>query len=481
MDKDTLSVMELLPAFGRMQGEAWRGLPPKDAREVAALTTSQLKAVMLVAMRELSGGMPMTLGELADALALKKSATSILVTALEEQGLASRRADEENARKVRITLSRRGRSLAERVTTPASERVSAFLGTLGKVERTAFVSVARKFTAFVRGAAMCIALCAALAGCSESQNRQGEDGIVLHGNVDDREMQLAFVISERLEAVMPEEGETVKKDDIVAKCETVRLENDVAVAEATVKVREAELKAAEAILSKSENGSRKEDIAAVTALKSGIAAKLKAAKLTYERNRRLVETHAVSQQDADNAEAAYLFLSHAETTISNLLERLIAGDRMEDRASAAARKAAAEAALAEAKARLAVARRRVEDATLHAPADGIVRTRILEPGELTAPQNPVLTLALTDPKWVRCYVRETDLVRVKLGAKASVAADSRPEPFEGWVGYISPTAEFTPKNIETDELRPTLVYETRIYVKDPSGKLKLGAPVIVTL
>ena len=112
----------------------------------------------------------MTLGELADALALKKSATSILVTALEEQGLASRRADEENARKVRITLSRRGRSLAERVTTPASERVSAFLGTLGKVERTAFVSVARKFTAFVRGAAMCIALCAALAGCSESQN-----------------------------------------------------------------------------------------------------------------------------------------------------------------------------------------------------------------------------------------------------------------------------------------------------------------------
>ena len=98
-------------------------------------------------------------------------------------------------------------------------------------------------------------------------------------------MQLAFVISERLESVMPEEGETLKKGDIVAKCETVRLENDVVVAEATVKVREAELKAAEALLSKSENGSRKEDIAAVTALKSGIAAKLKAAKLTYERKR----------------------------------------------------------------------------------------------------------------------------------------------------------------------------------------------------
>lgn len=408
MDKETLAVMELLPTFSQMQSEAWRSLPPTDAHAVGALSTSQLKAVMLIAMRELADGEAMTLGELADAIALKKSATSILVTALEDAGLAVRKADACNGRKVRIRLSAKGGCLARRITAGAARRVAQFLGTLTASERGTFVSVARKFTAFARHA-LAVAVLAVCVGCDVAPRSAPESrALVLHGNVDDRELKLAFVISERLARVVPEEGASVRKGDIVATC-------------------------------------------------------------------------AVSQQDSDDAEAAYLFLSHAEEAVTALHARLVAGDRVEDRQAAAARKAAAEAALSEAKARLMVARQRVEDATLRAPADGVVRERILEPGEWTAPQKPVLTLARTDPKWVRCYVRETDLVRVPLGAKAKILADSRPQPFDGWVGYISPTAEFTPKNIETDELRPTLVYETRIYVKDPLGELKLGAPVTVTL
>lgn len=408
MDKETLAVMELLPTFSQMQSEAWRSLPPTDAHAVGALSTSQLKAVMLIAMRELADGEAMTLGELADAIALKKSATSILVTALEDAGLAVRKADACNGRKVRIRLSAKGGCLARRITAGAARRVAQFLGTLTASERGTFVSVARKFTAFAR-CALVVAVLAACVGCDVAPRPAPKSrALVLHGNVDDRELKLAFVISERLARVVPEEGASVRKGDIVA-------------------------------------------------------------------------TRAVSQQDSDDAEAAYFFLAHAEEAATALLARLVAGDRVEDRQAAAARKAAAEAALSEAKARLAVARQRVEDATLRAPADGVVRERILEPGEWTAPQKPVLTLARTDPKWVRCYVRETDLVRVPLGAKAKILADSRPQPFDGWVGYISPTAEFTPKNIETDELRPTLVYETRIYVKDPLGELKLGTPVTVTL
>lgn len=408
MDKETLAVMELLPTFSQMQSEAWRSLPPADAHAVGALSTSQLKAVMLIAMRELADGEAMTLGELADAIALKKSATSILVTALEDAGLAVRKADACNGRKVRIRLSAKGGCLARRITAGAARRVAQFLGTLTASERGTFVSVARKFTAFARHA-LAVAVLAVCVGCDVAPRPAPKSrALVLHGNVDDRELKLAFVISERLARVVPEEGASVRKGDVVATC-------------------------------------------------------------------------AVSQQDSDDAEAAYLFLSHAEEAVTALHARLVAGDRVEDRQAAAARKAAAEAALSEAKARLMVARQRVEDATLRAPADGVVRERILEPGEWTAPQKPVLTLARTDPKWVRCYVRETDLVRVPLGAKAKILADSRPQPFDGWVGYISPTAEFTPKNIETDELRPTLVYETRIYVKDPLGELKLGAPVTVTL
>ena len=481
MDTETLAVMELLPTFSQMQSEAWRSLPPTDAHAIGALSTSQLKAVMLIAMRELADGEAMTLGELADAIALKKSATSILVTALEDAGLAVRKADARNGRKVRIRLSAKGDGLARRITAGAARRVAQFLDSLTASERGTFVSVARKFTAFARRALVVAAL-AICVGCDVAPHSATEGrALVLHGNVDDRELKLAFVISERLARVVPEEGASVRKGDVVATCETVRLENDVAVATAATRGRDAELQVAEAQLHKAERGSRPEDVRAVAALKSGLSAKLKAAELTFERSRALVATRAVSQQDSDDAEAAYLFLSHAEEAVTALHARLVAGDRVEDRQAAAARKAAAEAALSEAKARLAVARQRVEDATLRAPADGVVRERILEPGEWTAPQKPVLTLARTDPKWVRCYVRETDLVRVPLGAKAKVSADARPQPFDGWVGYISPTAEFTPKNIETDELRPTLVYETRIYVKDPLGELKLGAPVTVTL
>lgn len=319
---------------------------------------------------------------------------------------------------------------------------------------------------------------AALGGCAEKADVQGN---VLHGNVDDRELKLAFVLSERLSSVLPEEGTSVKKGDLVATLETVRIENDVAVARAAGAVREAQLAVAKALLEKSENGSRAEDVAMVTAGTQALEAKIKAARLAFERNRTLVKTRAVPQQTADDSEAEFHFLQNTLGAVTNYLAKLVAGDRAEDRAAARARVAEAQSALLQAKAQLAVAEQRLRDANLYAPADGIVRERLLEPGEMTSPQRPVLALALTNPKWVRCYLRETELAKHRLNDRATVKADGAPAPFEGWIGYIAPTAEFTPKNIETDELRPTLVYEVRIYVKDPQGLLKLGAPVVVEL
>lgn len=247
MDKETLAVMELLPTFSQMQSEAWRSLPPADAHAVGALSTSQLKAVMLIAMRELADGEAMTLGELADAIALKKSATSILVTALEDAGLAVRKADARNGRKVRIRLSAKGDGLARRITAGAARRVAQFLGTLTASERGTFVSVARKFTAFARHA-LAVAVLAVCVGCNVAPRPAPKSrALVLHGNVDDRELKLAFVISERLARVVPEEGTVVREGDVVATCETVRLENDVAVATAAARVREAELQVSEPI------------------------------------------------------------------------------------------------------------------------------------------------------------------------------------------------------------------------------------------
>jgi HlyD family secretion protein len=101
---------------------------------------------------------------------------------------------------------------------------------------------------------------------------------------------------------------------------------------------------------------------------------------------------------------------------------------------------------------------------------------------MASPQKPVFSLAITDPKWVRAYVSEPDLGKLHPGAAASVAVDSFPDRrFEGWVGFISPVAEFTPKAVQTAELRTSLVYEVRVFVKDPSDELRLGMPATVSL
>jgi HlyD family secretion protein len=119
---------------------------------------------------------------------------------------------------------------------------------------------------------------------------------------------------------------------------------------------------------------------------------------------------------------------------------------------------------------------------LHAPEAAVVRSRLLEVGDMASPQRPVFELALTDPKWIRVYVDEPNLGRVKPGMDASVFTDSAPDkPISGKVGYISSVAEFTPKAVETEELRTNLVYEVRVRVDDKAGILRLGQPVTVKL
>jgi HlyD family secretion protein len=106
----------------------------------------------------------------------------------------------------------------------------------------------------------------------------------------------------------------------------------------------------------------------------------------------------------------------------------------------------------------------------------------MEPGEIAFPQKPVLNLAVTSPKWVRAYASEPDLGRVKSGTSVSVTIDSFPgRPFGGWIGFVSPVAEFTPKTVQTEDLRTSLVYEVRVFVSDPGDELCLGMPATVRL
>ena len=101
---------------------------------------------------------------------------------------------------------------------------------------------------------------------------------------------------------------------------------------------------------------------------------------------------------------------------------------------------------------------------------------------MVSPQRPVFDLAIVDPKWVRAYVSEPDLGKLHPGMQASISTDSFPGvAYSGWIGFISSVAEFTPKPVETVELRSSLVYEIRVFVNDPQDQLRLGMPATVTL
>lgn len=179
--------------------------------------------------------------------------------------------------------------------------------------------------------------------------------------------------------------------------------------------------------------------------------------------------------DFDNAKAA-LDMSEARVKLNqSALDLTLAGPRKEDIAQA-------EAQLRGNEAQLAYLHQQFVDAQLLAPVDGVVRSRLMERGDMASPQRPVVSLALTDPKWVRAYVSELDLGKVHPGTKATITVDSFSDRgFDGWIGFMSPIAEFTPKDVQTPELRTSLVYEVRVFVNDPADDLRLGMPATVHL
>lgn len=290
--------------------------------------------------------------------------------------------------------------------------------------------------------------------------------LVLYGNIDDRQINLAFNISERITEILVEEGNTVKKGQLLGRLETVRIKNAIASAEAA-------LEASAQNYERVKNGPRKEDIEIARANVAEAQASYENAEKDYLRQKSLAKSSAVSVQLAELAETKYLMTKAELNAAKKQLELLLAGSRVEDIAEAKAK-------VAQQKAELRILEQQLADTQLFAPSDGIVRNRLLEPGEMTGPLLPVLTISLIDPRWVRTYVPETLLSHVKNGETAEVTVDSLPgKIFEGWVGFVSPTAEFTPKNVETVELRTALVYEVRVFVKDPENLLKLGSPATV--
>ncbi len=303
-----------------------------------------------------------------------------------------------------------------------------------------------------------------------STNRgRGTDDLTLYGNIDLRQVDLPFNDTERVAQVLVQEGERVHRGQVLARLETNRLEPQVARAQAQVAVQQQ-------VVARAHNGSRPEEIAQARANVAAAQADASNARAQYARIESLAnasEGRAVSRQDVDANKAALDTALARLEVARKALALALAGPRREDVAQAEAQLQADEA-------QLALLAQQLKDAELHAPLDAVVRARLVEPGDMASPQKAAFTLAITDPKWVRAYVAGRDLGRVREGLGASVSVDSFPgRSFAGWVGFISPVAEFTPKSVETTELRSSLVYEIRVFVKDPGDELRLGMPATV--
>jgi HlyD family secretion protein len=311
----------------------------------------------------------------------------------------------------------------------------------------------------------------ALAAFIEYHRQHPSNELTLSGNVDIRQVNLSFRVGGRLKKLHVDEGAQVKEGDVLGVLDNQPYQ--IAFVEA-----QANQVALEARRDLYRQGYRQED---VRRAKADLTARLAAqqnAEQALERQKKLIGTGANSQRNLDDAQSAYDQANALTNAARQHYLALNSGFRKEEIEEAEANYLRATTQMQHAALQLA-------DTVLKAPADGIILTRTVEPGTLLNAGSSVLTLSLTAPVWVRAYVAEPDLGKVAPGTKVKVFTDSRSEPYSGVIGFVSPTSEFTPKNVETTDLRTALVYRLRVVIDQPQGEqlrqLRQGMPVTVKL
>jgi HlyD family secretion protein len=301
-----------------------------------------------------------------------------------------------------------------------------------------------------------------------NDNGSQNDIIKLYGNVEIRQVLLGFRVSGRLENIYFEEGENVKEGALLGILDPVPYE-----------IKKAESKAvlleAEARLEKIRSGNRLEEIQMAEANREQIKASLELAEIEFNRLSRLYSEKAVSKNELDRATSSRDSLRAQLASASASLSLMREGSRSEDIKSA---EASVELALAQ----LNSAENSLQDTKLYSPSNGTILTRITEPGAIVSIGQPVYALALKTPLQVRAHITELQLGHVRLGMKGKIYTDSFSEPIDGVVNFIAPEAEFTPKQVQTPDLRTSLVYRIRLLIgENPEERLKNGMPVTIEI
>jgi HlyD family secretion protein len=292
--------------------------------------------------------------------------------------------------------------------------------------------------------------------------------IELSGTVEAREVDLAFQVGGRIARLQVDEGDAVQIDQRVATLDAG--DYQLALRNAT-----AQMEAAQAVLAALRAGTRAQELGVAEAKLNQAQADLDYARAEFGRVAELVPKKLAAENQLDQARqrqnVALAGVEQARQTLALLRE----GPRREDIDQAAATLRARQAAVE-------TAQRQLNYTELRSPVAGVVSVRLAEAGEVAPAGKAVLRVAELGRPWVRAYLNEADLVRVRLGQAAEVRVDGLPgKVLPGRLAFVSPNAEFTPKTVETRALRVDLVYRVKIEVENPAGALKLGMPADVVL
>ena len=289
----------------------------------------------------------------------------------------------------------------------------------------------------------------------------------LYGNVEIREVEASFRQGGRIAKINVDEGDKVIEGQIIAELDSDTFEE-------ALQSANAEIFSANAQYEKLKAGSRPQEIKQAQAQVEQTAAVLKNAQNEYNRQASLLPSGSVSQRIVDAAKTQLEQAKAANKAAIETLSLAQTGARKEDIATGYGKVLSAQAA----KTKLETA---LDDTKLRAPASGTIIARNKENGSVIAAGTPIYTVSLDNPVYIRAYAPERALGQIPVGTIVEIKSDGNDKIYHGQIGFVSPKAEFTPKSVETEDLRTDLVYRIRIVVKDSDGKLLQGMPVSVTI
>jgi len=295
--------------------------------------------------------------------------------------------------------------------------------------------------------------------------REGKEvGVIrVSGNIEVTDVEVSFRIPGRLLERSVDEGMSVSAGQPVARLDSADLEREAS-------MKEAELQAAEAVLRELVAGSRPQEIARAGAAAAAARAEAERLSADLDRAKALIAKDVIPRQEFERARAAYEVADERRNEAEESLHLVQEGPRREqiERARAQVRQA---------KEALELARTRLSYASIVSPLAGVVLSKNAEPGDYVAPGTPVVTVGALDTPWLRAYIEETDLGRVKVGQHVEVTADTYPgKKYAGRISFIASEAEFTPKSVQTRKERVKLVYRIKVDVSNPDMELKPGMP-----